>query len=168
MPARGAPAAWVSIVGHLSVADGRSTLAVGDLTVVVEQLCAGARAPITGVASVRGIALPDAAHIIVPCDGIGPAPALRLSSGDAGPGGSQESPVLAASEARPAAASGRRWLAVALLAAGVAILLSVALVRRRLGRQEGGDPRQEGLQEEEASAGRSAAHARARAGRARV
>jgi hypothetical protein len=156
MPARGAPSAWVSIVGHLSVADGRSTLAVGGLAVVVEQLCGRAQAPMTGVVSVRGIALPDAAHIIAPCDGIDPAPALALSSGavatDAD--GSSRSPVLTASEVSTAAGSGRRWLAVALLAAGVAVLLSVALVRRRLGRQEGGDPRRENLQEmEDVSAG---------------
>ncbi len=94
---------------------------------------------------------PDAAHIIVPCDGIGPAPALSLSSGAAGADadGSPQSPVLTASEMSAERGSGRRWLAVALLAAGVAILLSVALVRRRLGRQEGGDPRPEDLQEVE-------------------
>jgi hypothetical protein len=95
--------------------------------------------------SVRGIALPDAAHIIASCDGIGPAPALALSSGavatDAD--GSSQSPVLTASEVSTAAGSGRRWLAVALLAAGVVVLLSVALVRRRLGRQEGGEDLQE-------------------------
>ena len=151
MPARGAPAAWVSIVGHLSVADGRSTLAVGDLDVVVEQLCDGMRTPITGVASVRGIALPDAAHIIVPCGGIGPAPALSLSSEAVGAdaNGSPRSPVLSASAMGADAGAGRRWLGVALLAAGVAILLSVALVRRRLGRQDGGDPGREDLQEAE-------------------
>ena len=142
MPAPGAPAAWVSIIGSLSVADGRSTLAVGGLTVAVEQLCDRVEAPITGVVSVRGIALPDAPHIVVPCDGIGPAPALMLSSGAvADADGSPQSPVLTASEKGADAGSARRWIAVALLAAGVAVLLSVALVRRRLGPQEGGDPR---------------------------
>ena len=156
MPARGAPAAWVSIIGHLSVADGRSTLAVGGRTVVVEQLCGGVRAPVTGVASVRGIALPDAAHIIAPCDGIGPAPALTVSSREEGAGtnGSPQSRVLNAPAMRADPAWGRRWIAVALLAAGAGVLMSVALVRRRLGRGERGEPGREELHEgEDAPAG---------------
>ena len=140
-------------------------------TVAVEQLCGRAQAPITGVASVRGIALPDAAHIIVPCDGIGPAPALSLSSGAAGRRRRRLTPEPGARPHprwAPTAGSDRRWLAVALLAAGVAVLLSVALVRRRLGRQEGGDPMREDLREEEDVPAGRAAHARARAGRARM
>jgi hypothetical protein len=123
--------------------------------VVVEQLCRRSQASIIGVASVRGIALPDAVHVIVPCDGIGPAPALTLSSGpDDVADGYPQSRVLTGSEASAAAGSDRRWLAVALLASGVAVLLAVALVRRRLGREEGAGARRQDLQGvEEVAAG---------------
>ena len=141
MPSRGAPAAWVSIVGTLSVADGRSTISVDGLAVEVEQLCARPHASITGVASVRGVALANPAHIIVPCGGIGPAPALSRSPGAVGADvdGSPPSREFAASPMSTSAGSVRRWLVVALLAAGVAVLLFAALAGRRRGRQEGGN-----------------------------
>jgi lamin tail-like protein len=153
MPARGAPAAWVSIVGNMSVAEGRVTIEVEGAAVAVEQLC-GRRASLTGAASVRGVALADAATIIAPCDGIGPAPALTLSSRAVTDGeGAGQGPALA-SEVSDVAGPVRRWLAVALLAAGVAVLLFVALAGRRLGRQEGANAGRQDLSDgADASAG---------------
>ena len=141
MPGRGAPAAWVSIVGTLSVADGGSTISVDGVAVAVEPLCSRPQASITGVANVRGVALSNPAHIIVPCDGIGPAPALVLPSGaSAGDAeGSRRNQVLTASDVSTSAGSVRRWLVIVLLVAGVAVLLFAALAGRRLGRQQGGE-----------------------------
>lgn len=140
LPATDAPAAWVSMIGQLSVADGRTTIAVDGVEVTIEQLCDQGQPPFTGVASVRGIALAGAARLIVPCDGIGPAPALTLAWRSASATADPVAPprMLAASETSSAAGSIRRALAVALLAAGVAVLLLAALAGRRLGRPEGG------------------------------
>ena len=141
LPARDAPAAWVSIVGHLSTAAGRTTISVDGASVPVEQHCDQRQASHSGLASVRGVALPHPARIIVPCDGIGPAPALELApppvAGDSG--GTTSDQVLAASARNLPAASSRRVLAVGLLAAGVVAILVAALARRRLGPQDGGE-----------------------------
>jgi hypothetical protein len=139
MPARGTPAAWVSIVGRLTTADGRATMQVDGVAVTVERQCGRPQPPVMGVASVRGIALSDEARVIVPCDGIGPAPALSLSASAATGDGERGAPstVPAASEVSAAAVSMRRSLVVVLLAAGVTVLLLGALAGRRIGSQDG-------------------------------
>lgn len=141
LPAPDEPAAWVSVVGRLSRAGDRTTLAIDGVSVEVEQLCPELQQLPAGVASVRGVGLGSPAQIIVPCDGIGPAPRLALAADEAGP---EPRPIdegrdLAAVGERAATDPLQRGIAVALLAAGAAVLLLAGLIGRRLGPPDGAD-----------------------------
>jgi hypothetical protein len=141
LPAPDEAAAWVSVIGRLSTAGEHTTLTIEGVAVDVEQLCADRESPPTGVASVRGVALADPARIIVPCDGIGPAPQLALAVNEV------RAESERAAEGRPLASvtgarsttTPQRAIAVALLTTGAAVLLLASLVGRRLGPPDGED-----------------------------
>ena len=139
LPARDEPAAWVSVVGRLSRAGDRTTLAIDGASVEVDRLCGERQPSRIGVASVRGIAMADPLRIIVPCDGIGPAPELGIGPKAAGaaPGDPVGEPAVAG--AVGTAASPQRAIAIVLLGAGVAALVLGRLVVRRLGPSDAPD-----------------------------
>ena len=132
IPAAGSPAAWVSLVGRLSVTGGGATLSVDGGSVSIEQACERAQTPRAGAVSVRGIALSGPSRIVVPCGGIGPAPALQLkiASMVTGDRPRTDSVLATAAKADPAGQA-RRGLAVGLLAVGVVVLVLAAVARRR-------------------------------------
>ena len=149
MPARGAPAAWVSIVGHLSVADGRRAILPSAVSRWWSSSCAvGVRAPFTGVASVRRdcAARRGAHHRAVRRhrSGTRAQPVTRRVADEANgsPRWHRRLPHPTSTPARAALDRGRA------AGAGVAILLSVALVgvasgeRRAAGTNEAAEPQE--------------------------
>lgn len=131
MPARGEPAAWVTLIGRVEAGGDGPSLRVDDVLVTVEHGCADAPPLPDTVVSVTGIGLAEPELLIIPCDGVRQAPALART-------------VVGSHEATPAAhapvsgsASGdeqaepRRGIAAALLALGFLVLLAGALAWRR-------------------------------------
>ena len=132
LPADGSPAAWVSLVGRLSASGGGPTLSFEGISVPIEQACEGAQTLSAGAVSVRGVALSGPSRIVVPCGGIGPAPALQLSADKIVTGAMPKADSLLAAAANPdQAGQARRRLAAGLLAVGVVALVVAALARRR-------------------------------------
>jgi uncharacterized protein YdeI (BOF family) len=135
MPSPGDPPRWVSLVGPIRSEAGRQVIEVAGSRVVIQQLCSrGDRLP-EGTASLVGVAMADPPRIIVACDGVRPAPALALV---ASVHGGAPSPSREAASVEPGAdaSPGRRLVAAALLAIGVAILGLAIVVGRRFASDE--------------------------------
>ena len=132
MPGPGERPAWVSLVGHVTNDDGRQVVEVSGARIVVERACSrDGRLPI-GIASLVGVATADPPRIIVGCDGARPAPALALIASTESAAERPQSNLGASVESAAHATPGRRLLAVALLAIGVAVLIAAVVVGRRL------------------------------------
>ncbi|MCA1588019.1 MAG: hypothetical protein LC744_05050 [Chloroflexi bacterium] len=137
VPIPGEPAAWVTLVGRIVVRDGLA-LEVGDDTVALDLLCADSTHLPDGVLSVTGIGLPDPPRVIVPCDGVRPAPTLARSTAAAparpGPGSGRAAPAREEVDGGALATKldMRRTLAAWLLALGALALSGAAIMWRRL------------------------------------
>jgi hypothetical protein len=149
LPAPGARATWVSLVGTLSGLGGRRTLEADGSALSVEIPCDDNPSIPDGLVTVVGIALADPARLVVPCDGIARASTLALMRPASG-----AVPDPAAASAGTTGDDGgdplgwRRAVAAGLLAAGVALLVSAALLRRRLGAAGGGGAEAAGEEDE--------------------
>lgn len=130
MPGPDDPPAWVSLVGRVTIERARTTIEIDGTPVAIERLCSRKGGVPDGTATFVGMALASPPRIIVGCDGVRPAPALAL----AGQAAMRSAPLASRApgplDADPSATTGRRLLAAALLAVGVAIL-GVAMVASR-------------------------------------
>jgi hypothetical protein len=133
MPGAEDPPLWVSVVGRVT-GDRQQAIEVDGSRVAIERMCRGKDRLPVGTSNLVGVAVADPARIIVGCDGARPAPALLLTASAAGPPGPVAAPTPSDLDGR--SALGRRWLAAALLAIGVAILILAAVAGRRLWPEE--------------------------------
>ena len=145
IPSPGQPAAWVTLVGRLTVRDGPA-LEVGEATVSLDLLCTDSMPVPDSVLSVTGIGIADPARVIVPCDGIRAAPTLARSALVApehpGPRDPQAAPATGEDELAgvPSSADRRRTLAAWLLALGVLVVGGAAVAWRRLAAMPDAEP----------------------------
>ena len=136
LPDRRSSAAWVSVVGRLA----GDVLTVHGGQARVDRRCAVEAPASTSRVSVTGVAIPDPARIVVPCDGVRAAPRLALAS--ARPQASQLGTISVTSTAAAIAdsmAEETRALAAALFAGGASVLLLAGLAAWHV-RRRGSDP----------------------------
>ena len=135
LPDRRSQAAWVSVVGRLA----GDVLTVHSGQARVDRRCAADAPAITPRVSVTGVAVPDPARIIVPCDGIRAAPTLALATARSGASERGTISVTNAAASIDGPAHEGSAVAAALLAVGAAALLVAGVAAWHL-RRRGSDP----------------------------
>ena len=128
MPGPDDPPAWVSVVGRVTTARGRSTVELDGRRVTIERQCRGQGKSPDGTVRLLGIAVSLPTRIIVGCQGIRPAPALALV---------RRAPSWPAARATVVAdaggTAGRRLFAASMLAIAAGVMVSVVVLGRRFG-----------------------------------
>lgn len=134
VPLPGEAPAWVTLVGRLVGGAGGLRLEVGDATIPLEIACTQSQQLTDGVLSVTGIGVGDSPRIIVPCDGIRAAPTLARVAALSAPTAGKVQRVVDKDHGGDSQVAGdpRRPLAAWLLALGVLVVGSAAVLRRRL------------------------------------
>lgn len=151
MPAHTDPPRWVSLVGRVTNDERRQVIEVDGARIVIQRLCSrGGRLP-EGTANLVGMATAAPPRIVVACDGARPAPALALAANADGGTVRPASGAGALLDPDADATTGRRLLAAALLAIGVAILVVAVVIGRRLEEDVPDVATDEGLSVEEAA-----------------
>jgi uncharacterized protein YdeI (BOF family) len=144
LPDDGDAPRWVSVVGRIARRDGAPTVTLhGGRAIALDIRCAPGLATHAAVVGVTGVATGEPARIVVPCDGIRPAPGLGRAGLAIAPGTAGTGPARLAGLSGDAAASKPAPLvSVALLGLAALGLVGGALVARRADQDghEGTDP----------------------------
>ncbi len=140
LPSAGDDPLWVSLVGRIVGSGGSQRLQFSGRTIRIDERCDRPSPRPRGMVGVVGIAVPEPARLIVPCGGIGAAPALGRA---APPPAAREDGGPAASLAGLPGTSDERApmpLAGMLLGLASVLLAGAAIAARRIGPPPADDP----------------------------